>query len=194
MSMNKSLLFFLFFIIGLHANAQFSYSVKTGWSCPEIRHDNEYVNDEFSNLTIGIAVDYFLNKFLGLQSGVNYKKISENKWPHCPPGGSVSDIKSHAAYAEIPVLFTASIIPAPERWRAIWNVGMFLDIPVEQYTPSYTCDYQFFYGFMAALQIEVSSHYFVRSEYQWALSSEIKDVLHSDRRTNMLTVSLGYRF
>lgn len=193
--MMKKFVLLLLSLIALQVNAQFSYSVKAGWSWLDIRNDSEYVIDHSSSFTMGVAVDYSINNYIGLQSGVNYKRISENRWPHCPPGGTVSDVYSHAAYAEIPILFTASVIPTPERWRAIWNVGMFLDVPVEQYTPSHTCDYETFYGIMAALQIEILSHYFIRGEYQWPLSSELKDDgIHSERRTNILSVSLGYRF
>ena len=95
-------------------------------------------------------------------------------------------------YAEIPFLLTACAIPTPQRWRTIWNAGMFVDIPVA--SKGQGCKGKTYYGLMAALQIEVLSHYFIRGEYQWALSSDEKGEWFKDRRTNMLSVTLGYRF
>ena len=47
---------------------------------------------------------------------------------------------------------------------------------------------------MTALQIEILSHYFLRGEYQWGLMSDKKEEWFKDCRTNILSISLGYRF
>ena len=52
--------------------------------------------------------------------------------------------------------------------------------------------YETFYGIMAAAQLEIRSHYFIRGEYQWALKSDYDGI--DERRTNMFSVSLVYRF
>ena len=52
--------------------------------------------------------------------------------------------------------------------------------------------YEKFYGIMAAAQLKIRSHYFIRGEYQWALKSDYDGI--DERRTNMFSVSLGYRF
>ena len=69
----------------------------------------------------------------------------------------------------------------------IWYAGPYIDIPIEK-----EGNYETFYGIMAAAQLEILSHYFVRGEYQWALKSDFDYI--EDRRTNMLSVSFGYRF
>ena len=62
-----------------------------------------------------------------------------------------------------------------------------MDIPIEK-----EGRYETFYGIMAAAQLEIRSHYFIRGEYQWALKSDYDGI--DERRTNMFSVSLGYRF
>lgn len=176
----------LLIMFSLQAKSQISYSVKAGWSWPNI-HNDEQVGHK-SNLTLGANVDYAINAHFGLQTGFNYKSINYAR--HYGSVESPGKIMDRAHYVEIPLLFTASTIATPERWRAIWNAGMFVDIPVddEEYKS------QTYYGLMAALQIEVLTHYFIRGEYQWALSSDKKGEWSKDRRTNMLSVCLGYRF
>lgn len=183
----KKFILFLFAMVALQANAQFTYSVKAGWSLPSVLND-ETVGHE-SSLTLGASVDYAINNYLGLQSGVNYKRIHYAKHYTSNIEEAGKKIMDKADYVEIPFLFTASAILSPQRWRAIWNAGMFVDMPIGSNNNSQT-----YYGLMAAVQIEVLSHYFLRGEHQWALSSDKKGEWSKNRRTNMLSVSLGYRF
>ena len=190
--MKRYILILMLAMISWQANAQFSYSVKAGWSRPKILKGDNW--DEHSSFSMGVAVDYPLNDYLGIQSGINYKRMGECEDAEIIPGETREIIprRIHAAYAEIPLLFTASVIPTPKRWRAIWNVGMFANFPIEQYSPFW--NYKSFYGVMAALQIEVSSHYFLRGEYQWALSNDTNEIFEEERRIERLSVCLGYRF
>lgn len=179
---------FAFFLFSAPINAQFSYSVKAGWSWPDI-HKGEMpehkVNSAFS---LGVTIDYQINAFWGLQSGLNYKRVGE-EWESWTEGGVV-DIrhdKSHASILEIPLLLNTNIKPEEKKWKLICYAGPYIDIPIEK-----EGDYETFYGIMAAAQLEIRSHYFVRGEYQWALKSDLNYM--EDRRTNMLSFCLGYRF
>lgn len=68
----KRFILLLLSLVALQANAQFSYSVKAGWSLPSVHKDEEVGHE--SSLTFGAGVDYAINGYLGLQSGVNYKR------------------------------------------------------------------------------------------------------------------------
>ncbi len=185
----RRIVILLLSLLALQANAQFSYSVKAGWSWPKIHDVNEMLGYKVSSaFTLGAEVDYQLNPYLGLQSGLNYKRISEefSEWSV----GGVSELhvhKNHASFLEIPLLLSANIKPEAQKWKLIWYAGPYIDIPIEK-----EGRYETFYGIMAAVQLEILSHYFVRGEYQWALKSDSD--YSEDRRTNMLSVSLGYRF
>lgn len=186
----KIITLLLLSLLALQANAQFSYSVKAGWSWPDI---HKYATKkEKSSLTVGAGVDYAINEYVGLQSGLNYKRISYMDFYEGKSGNSDDKFTNEIHCLEIPFLFTATSIPNPQRWRTIWNAGMFVDIPVAN--DGRNCKGKTYYGIMAAAQLEILSHYFVRGEYQWALSSDKKGEWCQDRRTNMLSVSLGYRF
>ena len=185
--MKKIFLILALLLNGLiHCYAQFSYSAKIGWSWPNI-HKGDAISTK-SNITIGASIDYTINEYIGLQSGVNYKQVS---WiPFILGSGkSENNFEEKSHFMEIPMLFTFSIVPAPKRWRTIWNTGVYANIPIGGYKGK-----QAYYGLMAALQLEMLSHYFIRGEYQWALSSDNKKEWDEDRRTNMLSVCLGYRF
>ena len=187
--MKKFIVFTLLILGTLQNYAQFSYSVKVGWSRPEV-HKGEMPGHKVSSsaFTLGAAVDYQLNPYLGLQSGINYKRIDEKSYRLESGGVSYpEEVKFHASFLEIPLLLSANINPEAQKWKFIWYAGPYIDIPVEK-----EGRYETFYGIMAAAQLEVLSHYFVRGEYQWALKSD--SYYSEDRRTNMLSVSLGYRF
>ena len=123
--MKKFIVLTLLILGTLQSYAQFSYSIKAGWSWPNIHNETLPGHKVQSAFTLGAAVDYQLNAYLGLQSG--------------------------------------------------WKEGR----------------YETFYGIMAAAQLEICSHYFIRGEYQWALKSDYDGI--DERRTNMFSVSLGYR-
>ena len=178
---------FLLSLIALQSSAQFTYSIKAGWSLPSVHKDEEVGHEP--SLTLGTNIDYAINNYFGLQSGLNYKRIYYAKYYTSVIENAGQKIMDKAHYVEIPLLFTISAIPSPERWRAIWNAGIFADIPVGKNDKSQT-----YYGIMAALQIEILSHYFLRGEYQWALSSDKKGEWSKDRRTNILSATIGYRF
>lgn len=189
----RRIVILLLSLLALQANAQFSYSVKAGWSWPDF-HDY-MTKKEKSSFTFGGSVDYAINKYVGLQSGLNYKRISYVDFYAAGPGSGYNNddhFTSTMHYAEIPFLFTATPIPTPQRWRAIWNAGMFIDIPV--ISKGQGCKGKPYYGIMTALQIEILSHYFIRGEYQWALSADEKGKWFKERRTNIPSVTLGYRF
>lgn len=182
----KKTIFILLSMITIHANAQFSYSIKAGWSQPFFRnYSPEKVN---SSLMFGTSIHYSINNFCGLQSELNYKRICYVD-PYEGLGNFDNAFTNKAHYLDIPFLFTASTIPSPQYWRAIWNIGLFVDIPIKGYNSKQTN-----YGLMTALQIEILSHYFLRGEYQWGLMSDKKEEWFKDCRTNILSISLGYRF
>ena len=179
---------FIFFLFSAPIYAQFSYSIKAGWSWPYIHKETMPRHEVNSAFTLGAAVDYQFNAYWGVQSGLNYKRVSEEQeyWTE----GGVVDIlysKSHASILEIPLLLSANIKPEAQKWKFIWYAGPYIDIPIEK-----EGNYETFYGIMAAAQLEILSHYFVRGEYQWALKSDFDYI--EDRRINMLSVTLGYRF
>ena len=184
----KRFLFLTCLFVALQANAQFSYSVKAGWSWSDIR----YGDGSKSTPTIGGNVNYTLNKYFGLQSGLAYKQVKEKAEVEY---GSVGDKEyfSTGHFLEIPLLFTANVIPEPRRWKWVWHAGMFVDIPVAD-SGRFSNGSQTYYGIMAAAEIEIRSHYLIRGEYQWALRSDSKLEWDKDRRTNILSVCLGYRF
>ena len=64
-------------LIALQASAQFSYSVKAGWSWSDIRHGTIYGTK--STPTIGGNVNYALNGYFGLQSGLTYKQVKQKE-------------------------------------------------------------------------------------------------------------------
>ena len=72
--------------------------------------------------------------------------------------------------------------------RLIINLMLILDCNQDEKEGCY----EKFYGIMAAAQLKIRSHYFIRGEYQWALKSDYEGI--DERRTNMCPVSLGYRF
>ena len=187
----KKFIIFTFLLLGtFQSYAQFSYSIKAGWSWLDI-HKGEMPGHEVSStFTLGAAVDYQLNAYLGLQSGINYKRIEE-KGISIPSASTVpypeEELKFHASILEIPLLLSANIKPEAQKWKFIWYAGPYIDIPIEK-----EGSYETFYGIMAAAQLEILSHYFVRGEYQWALKSDFDYI--EDRRINMLSVTLGYRF
>ena len=188
--MKKFIIFTLLILGTLQSYAQFSYSVKAGWSWPDIHKETMPGHEVNSSFTLGAAVDYQLNAYWGLQSGINYKRIEE-KGISYPSSSTISDpeeeIKYHASILEIPLLLSANIKPEAQKWKFIWYAGPYIDIPIEK-----EGSYEIFYGIMAAAQLEILSHYFVRGEYQWALKSDLDYI--EKRRTNMLSVTLGYRF
>lgn len=187
----KKFIIFTFLLLGtFQSYAQFSYSIKAGWSWLDI-HKGEMPGHEVSStFTLGAAVDYQLNAYLGLQSGINYKRIEEKgvSTPSASTGHyPEEELKFHASILEIPLLLSANIKPEAQKWKLIWYAGPYIDIPIEK-----EGSYETFYGIMAAAQLEILSHYFVRGEYQWALKSDLDYI--EKRRTNMLSVTLGYRF
>ena len=186
--MKKFIIFTLFILGTLQSYAQLSYSIKAGWSWPDIHKETLPIDKLPSAFTLGVAVDYQLNNYLGLQSGLNYKRISEeySEWS-LGHNSQLHVHKFHASILEIPLLLSANIKPEAQKWKFIWYAGPYIDIPIEK-----EGNYETFYGIMAAAQLEILSHYFVRGEYQWALKSDSKNT--DDRRTNMLSVTLGYRF
>ena len=187
--MKKFIILTLLLLGTFQSYAQFSYSIKVGWSWPDIHKSTMPGHEVNSSLTLGAAVDYQLNAYLGLQSGINYKRIEEKgiSYPSSTISYPEEEIKYHASILEIPLLFSANIKPEAQKWKLIWYVGPYIDIPIEK-----EGNYETFYGIMAAAQLEILSHYFVRGEYQWALKSDFDYI--EDRRTNMLSVSFGYRF
>mgnify|MGYP003439559396 CR=1 FL=1 len=186
--MKKFIILTLLLLGTFQSYAQFSYSIKVGWSWPDIHKSTMPGHEVNSSLTLGAAVDYQLNAYLGLQSGINYKRIDEKSYRLESGGVSYpEEVKFHASFLEIPLLLSANIKPEAQKWKFIWYAGPYIDIPVEK-----EGRYETFYGIMVAAQLEVLSHYFVRGEYQWALKSDTD--YSEDRRTNMLSVSLGYRF
>ena len=135
---------------------------------------------------MGVATDYTINGSLGIQTGINYKKNSYIA-SHFGGDGHDEDFTKNTHFVEVPLLLAITTIPSPQCWRTVWNAGMYVDVPIGGHENKQT-----FYGLMAGLQIEVLSHYFIRGEYQWALSSDKKG--DKNRRSNMLSVCLGYRF
>lgn len=188
----KKTILLLLALVAMQAHAQFTYSVKAGWSWPDFKN-NHWTFSPSSGITFGGTIDYDINGYLGLQAGLNYKRTIEY---YTYEGGRLYEnpaFKREVFSANIPLLLTASVIQKPERWRAIWNVGPYVDLPIVT-KGRLADDEKIAFGIMAALQIEVLSHYFVRGEYQWALTSDIKEDWDEDRRANMVSVSLGYRF
>lgn len=191
----KKLLLLCTMLIAMQVHAQFSYSIKAGWSWPST---NSNALKEYSRPTFGVNIDYSFNGYLGLQTGINYKRICELEEPVYDLGGAIEKnekplYKKHGSFVEIPILLSVSTVPAPQKWRAIWYAGGFIDIPIEQYSPNES--FQTFYGIMAVVSLEIKSHYFIRGEYQWALSSDLKGMRdYTNRKAKILSVCLGYRF
>ena len=186
--MKKFIVLTLLILGTLQSYAQFSYSIKAGWSWPDIHNETLPGHKVQSAFTLGAAVDYQLNAYLGLQSGLNYKRVGEESSEWSVGGVSQFHVhKYHASFLEIPLLLSAKVNPEVQKWGFIWYVGPYMDIPIEK-----EGRYETFYGIMAAAQLEIRSHYFIRGEYQWALKSDYDGI--DERRTNMFSVSLGYRF
>lgn len=182
----RRILLLILSLVALQTYAQFSYSVKAGWSFPFLCD----VADEKKKTspTFGVGVDYAINDYLGLQSGLNYKRICYvNTYEGMADADDLFTDKGH--FIEMPLLLTANAISSPQSWRAIWNAGMYMDIPIKN---NYNA--KVYYGILAGIQIEIRSRYFVRGEYQWALSSDKKGEWNKKRRINMLTFSFGYKF
>lgn len=196
--MKKYVLFFIVMIACYsQSNAQFRYSVNIGWDWPNI-HKDESCEKEYSSFTFGANVDYILNPYLALQSGLRYRYVGEDEYPGLS-GGSYPIERNHSSFLEIPLLVTACTVKNPKQWAVAWGVGPYINMPIEKnrHTRARCEKVKTYYGLMVTAQLDVCSHYFLRGEYQWGLSSdlEVEGFGYGDkRRITRFSFVLGYRF
>lgn len=191
--MKKIILFLFALTTGcLQMNAQFSYSVKIGYSWANIRNWEGLIKEN-PGCTFGVNVDYAFNSSIGLQSGLNYRYISEDEesYPN-KEGIKATLVNNHASFLEVPLLVTAYLVKSSPTVHVIVGAGPYLDVPIAQKSFDDEYDFRTYYGIIATAQLELYAHYFVKGEYQWALSSDRKYM--TDRRTNILSLAIGYKF
>ncbi len=194
--MKKHVLFLIaLFAICLHGNAQFSYSVNAGWDFPNTHnYDNISVSSGF---TFGGDIYYGLNPYLNLRSGLRYHYVKEKAYPEWV-GGIYSLENEHVSSLEIPLLMNFRTQKEIKHWTAVWGAGFFGGFPFEKKRDRSRDDEKMrpYGGVIVSAQLEIRYHYILRGEYQWYLSSDLKDdsKIANERRITRFTVVAGYRF
>ncbi len=182
------------FAICLNGNAQFSFSVNAGWDFPRVHHyDNESVSGSF---TIGGDVYYGLNPYLNLRLGLRYHYVGEKGYPDLY-GGIIPLESLHLSSLEVPLLINFRTQKEIKHWTTVWGAGLFGGVPVEKSRGKRDEKIRPYGGVMVSGQLEILYHYFVRAEYQWYLSNDLKTDYNEDdkhRRVARISVVCGYRF
>lgn len=205
--MRKTIILLISTLISFTASAQFSYSVMAGANFTNmtnsVQSSHSYRFCDSPTFTVSAYVNYDINGYLGLKTGIKFlylhsledayvADLSQSMGRNANKSDYIQSKHTHGNYLQIPLLFRASTINIPKSIRAIWEVGPFGNILLEQdaLTGNWASDYKSYWGIMASCEIEILSHYIVRGEYQWGMSGTRTDNV----KIKVLSVAIGYQF